>query len=117
MDREKALDLARLEQQRTLAETDSRVRMHERGNRSRVTEDRVSREEETRIIVFRKYDLGLGTYSNDDKDIEPFLTKFEVVAEAYKLPRNLCAVELTKSLTYGHSQIKKILGGNTPGPH
>ena len=90
--------MARLEQQRTLAESESRVRMHESDNRSRVTEERMSGGGDSHNS-FRKYDLGLGTFSNNDKDLEPFLTKFEVVAEAYKLPRNLWAVELAKSLT------------------
>ena len=87
---EREIDLARHEQQRTLAESESRVRMHESDNRSRVTEDRVSGGGDSHNS-FRKYDLGLGTFSNNDKDLEPFLTKFEVVAEAYKLPRNLWA--------------------------
>src|SRR5208282_1116813 len=98
MDQEREIDLARLEQQRTLAESESRVRMHESDNRSRVTEERISGGGDSHNS-FCKYDLGLGTFSNNDKDLEPFLTKFEVVAEAYKLPRNLWAVELAKSLT------------------
>src|SRR5208282_2066763 len=98
IDQESEIDLARLEQQRTLAESESRMRMHESDNRSRVTEERMSGGGDSHNS-FRKYDLGLGTFSNNDKVLEPFLTKFEVVAEAYKLPRSLWAVELAKSLT------------------
>ena len=98
MAHEKSLDMARLDQQRILAESESQVRIHEIDNRSRVVEERAATGGDS-SHHFRKYNLGIGMFSNTDKDLEPFLTKFEVVAEAYKLPRNLWAVELAKSLT------------------
>jgi hypothetical protein len=98
LEHEKSLDMAKLEQQRIIAESESQVRIHEIDNRSRVVEERASAGGDSNHH-FRKYDLGIGMFSNTDKDLEPFLTKFEVVAEAYRLPRNLWAVELAKSLT------------------
>ena len=42
MEHEKNLDMARLDQQRLLAESESQVRIHEIDNRSRVVEERAA---------------------------------------------------------------------------
>ena len=98
LEHEKSLDITRLEQQRIIAESESQVRIHEIDNRSRVVEERASAGGDS-SHHFRKYDIGIGMFSNTDKNLEPFLTKFEVVAAANNLPRKLWAVGLAKSIT------------------
>src|SRR5664279_908177 len=97
LEHEQNIEKSRLERQRLVAESDSQIRLHEIDNRSRVVEDRSGASGDGNS--FRKYDLGIGVFSNIDKDLDPFLIKFTTVAEAYKLPKRLWAIELAKSLT------------------
>src|SRR5664279_3675601 len=97
LEHEQNIEKSRLEHQRLVAESDSQIRLHEIDNRSRVVEDRSGASGDGNS--FRKYDLGIGVFSNIDKDLDPFVIKFTTVAEAYKLPKRLWAIELAKSLT------------------
>src|SRR5664279_3526867 len=97
LEHEQNIEKSRLEQQRLAAESDSHLRLHEIDTRSRVVDDRSGASGDGNN--FRKYDLGIGLFSNIDKDLDPFLIKFTTVAEAYKLPKRLWAIELAKSLT------------------
>src|SRR5664279_2920834 len=97
LEHDQNIEKSRLEQQRLAAESDSHLRLHEIDTRSRVVEDRSGASGDGNS--FRRYDLGIGLFSNIDKDLDPFLIKFTTVAEAYKLPKRLWAIELAKSLT------------------
>src|SRR5664279_4905914 len=97
LEHDQNIEKSRLEQQRLAAESDSHLRLHEIDTRSRVVEDRNGTSGDGNS--FRRYDLGIGLFSNIDKDLDPFLIKFTTVAEAYKLPKRLWAIELAKSLT------------------
>src|SRR5664279_593081 len=97
LEHDQNIEKSRLEQQRLAAESDSHLRLHEIDTRSRVVDDRSGANGDGNS--FRKYDLGIGLFSNIDKDLDPFLIKFTTVAEAYKLPKRLWAIELAKSLT------------------
>src|SRR5664279_3382589 len=97
LEHEQTIEKSRLEHQRLAAESDSHLRLHEIDTRSRVVEDRSGASGDGNS--FRRYDLGIGLFSNIDKDLDPFLIKFTTVAEAYKLPKRLWAIELAKSLT------------------
>ena len=48
--------------------------------------------------LFKRYNLGIGKFSNNEADLEAFISRFEVVAHAYNLPEHLYAIELAKSL-------------------
>src|SRR5664279_936351 len=97
LEHDQNIEKSRLEQQRLAAESDSHLRLHEIDTRSRVVEDRSGASGDGNS--FRRYDLGIGLFSNIDKDLDPFLIKFTTVAEAYRLPKRLWAIELAKSLT------------------
>src|SRR5664279_4140798 len=97
LEHEQNMEKSRLDHQRLVAESDSQLRLREIDTRSRVVDDRSGASGDGNS--FRKYDIGIGLFSNIDKDLDPFLIKFTTVAEAYKLPKRLWAIELAKSLT------------------
>ena len=94
---EKELEQLRYENQRMLAETESRTRIEVEASRSQSRENQGNAEES--ISNFRKYDLGLGKFSNEANDLDAFISRFELVAKAYRLPDELKAIEFSKCLT------------------
>ena len=92
------LNQKKIEYQRLCVETEAQTKRHEIETNVRVTASSSSIEHET-THSFRKYELGIGRFDNVSTSLEPFILKFEVVANAYKLPSELWSVELAKCLT------------------
>ena len=92
------LNQKKIEYQRLCVETEAQTKRHEIETNVRVTASSSSIEHET-THSFRKYELGVGRFDNVSTSLEPFILKFEVVANAYKLPSELWSVELAKCLT------------------
>jgi hypothetical protein len=51
------------------------------------------------IQTFAKYDLELYKFTNDSNDLDAFISRFELVAQAYRLPSNFRDAEFAKCLT------------------
>jgi hypothetical protein len=92
------LDQKKIDYQRLCVETEAQTKRHQIETSVRVTASSSSIEHEA-THSFRKYELGVGRFDNVSTSLEPFILKFEVVANAYKLPSELWSVELAKCLT------------------
>jgi len=83
---EHELNRQRIEQHRFVVEIEAQTKQHEID--ARTTSSSSSVEQDT-SHSFRKYELGIGKFENVSTSLEPFILKFEVVANAYKLPAEL----------------------------
>jgi len=83
---ERDIDQKKIENQRIIVEVESETKRHEIYVWSTASSSTI---EHDSSHGFRKYELGIGRFDNIGTTLEPFILKFEVVANAYKLPVEL----------------------------
>ena len=93
---EQELNHKRLENQLVIAETENTTKRREIDARAAASTSSSSSIENETSHNFRKYELGVGRFDNVSTSLEPFIMRFEVVANAYNLPDELWSVELAK---------------------
>jgi len=101
------MDFARLKKQKELAELENQVKLQDIASRN-TSRTELSVESERSDSV-KRYNMNLGMYSNKAENLEAFVTRFEVVAEAYSLPDRLYAIEFSKSLSGESLQVYETL--------
>ena len=103
-DREIAEQRIRSENERLRVESETRVRITESTSRISETED-VDRGHHQ----VRNYNLGLTKFDNTSANLQSFLSRFEMLASTYEIPKKLWAIELSCSLEGISLQVFEML--------
>jgi actin-related protein len=96
------MELRKLELQKFQIESETRIRVAETQNKqesANASQSDVSIASQSSIWNGKRFDLGLGMFSNNPTELDAFLSRFEVVAKAYELPTKLWAIEFSKTLS------------------
>lgn len=92
-ERDLAEQRIRSENERLQVESETRRKMAESDSRTSTVD-----EDERLRCQIKNYNLGLSKFDNNSANLQSFLSRFEMLASTYEIPKKLWAIELSRSL-------------------